>query len=483
MIEDIEKILQSDCKLDSTRITLIGVSGGADSLCLLDLLVNAGYPVVAAHLDHNLRAESARDAEFVRQTAQGYPVEFVLGTADVNGYASARGLSIEEAARHLRYRFLFQQASRYHAQAVAVGHNADDQVETIMMHLLRGSGATGLLGMAYHLLPNAWSQEIPLVRPLLDVSRSDILAYCHERQLQPVEDVSNRDVKYFRNRLRIELLPLLETYNPRFREALLRMASVLQADELVLAQVGETAWQNCVQQQGVGFIGMSVEALKDLPLALQRRVVRRAVSILREGMQDQDFRLVEQALSFLNQPPSTRQVDLALGLRLLMEGNTVWVAGWEADLPVSMWPQLGPGEPDSTVFKPDTAATYEMGNGWVLCIQPVDLNQFELNPVTQNPNPFQAWLDIETLGAPLFLRARNPGDRFKPLGTDQAMHLSDFMVNRKMPQRARDRWPLVCAGDKIVWIPGYGINHDHRIKPTSRKMIRLELARSGSQAV
>jgi tRNA(Ile)-lysidine synthase len=199
-------------------------------------------------------------------------------------------------------------------------------------------------------------------------------------------------------------------------------------------------------------------------------------------MQDQDFHMVEQALRFLQQPPSTRQADLALGLRLVLEGETFWVAGWEADLPVFMWPQLGPDDCAGTFLALDAATIHELGEDWVFSIQPVEINQFDLNQVTHNPNPYQAWLDIAPLNAPFFLCGRNPGDRFQPLGADKPVHLSDFMVNRKMPQRARDRWPLVWAGDKIVWIPGFGISHDCRITPASQKIVRLELTRSRSQA-
>jgi tRNA(Ile)-lysidine synthase len=347
MIKDFNLIMQISCQLDSTRIILVGVSGGPDSLCLLDLLVKAGYPVVAAHLDHNLRVESGQDSEFVRQKALDYHIRFILATADVMGYARAEGITIEEAARQLRYQFLFQQASEVHAQAVLVGHNADDQVETILMHLLRGSGAAGLMGMPYRLLPNAWSQQIPLVRPLLGVFRSEILTYCQENNLQPLEDISNRDVKFLRNRLRHELLPLLETYNPRFREALLRTASVLQAEDSFIIRETDFAWRKCLQQSGTGYVGLSAPLLLDLPLALQRRIVQRAVVRVRARMQDWDFNMIDQALRFLQHPPATRQADLALGLRLLIEADTLWIAGWEADLPHAMWPQLGVIQPTS----------------------------------------------------------------------------------------------------------------------------------------
>jgi tRNA(Ile)-lysidine synthase len=196
VLEQFVSALKEKCLLDPGLPVLVGVSGGPDSLCMLDMLHQLGYPVIVAHLDHSLRAESAQEAEQLRQLAQSIGLTFVLERNDVDSYATSHSLSIEEAAREARYQFLFEQARQHQAQAVAVGHTANDQVETVLMHLLRGSGLPGLRGMSYRSLPNPWSKNIPLVRPLLGVWREEILAHLEQNGLVPTLDASNLDTRF-----------------------------------------------------------------------------------------------------------------------------------------------------------------------------------------------------------------------------------------------------------------------------------------------
>lgn len=215
---------------------VIGVSGGPDSLCLLDLARQIStLDIIVAHFNHKLRPEADREAEIVRQVAEQIGLPFVTDSADVQVYASENRLSLEEAARLLRYRFLFAQARIQHAGLVAVGHTADDQVETILMHFLRGAGLAGLKGMAGRACPNEFDREIPLVRPILHLWRRETESYCHEHNLHPINDPSNTDETYFRNRLRHNLIPELENYNPRFKNVLLRTAEALAGDYEVVA--------------------------------------------------------------------------------------------------------------------------------------------------------------------------------------------------------------------------------------------------------
>ena len=187
------RVLQDECQIESDRAILVAVSGGPDSLCISEFMHEDGFPLVVAHFDHNLRPESANDAEFVRRYAQQRGVRFIFGQGDVKARVKQTQETVEEAARNARYQFLFATAEEIGAQAVVVGHSADDQVETLLMHLLRGSGLSGLGGMSYRWQPNAWHAEIPLVRPLLGTWRQEILAFCQERGLSPVEDQTNQD--------------------------------------------------------------------------------------------------------------------------------------------------------------------------------------------------------------------------------------------------------------------------------------------------
>ncbi|MBL8102073.1 MAG: tRNA lysidine(34) synthetase TilS, partial [Anaerolineales bacterium] len=190
MPDNIDDILKNECGLLKDRPVVVGVSGGPDSLCLMETLRKAGYPVIVAYFDHQLRPESAADARMVEKTANRLMLACYLDGADVRAHAEGKKLSIEEAARNLRYRFLFNLARRYNAQAVAVGHTADDQVETVLMHFLRGSGIAGLKGMSYRSIIPVFDPEIPVVRPLLDMWREETVVYCAVHGLRPHYDSS-----------------------------------------------------------------------------------------------------------------------------------------------------------------------------------------------------------------------------------------------------------------------------------------------------
>jgi tRNA(Ile)-lysidine synthase len=342
MLEPVELTLQANCHLDRQQAILVAVSGGPDSLCLLHLLWELGYNLVVAHLDHSLRPESAAEAAMVQRITESLGVHYVHDRRDVAGYASQKSQSIEEAARELRYRFLFEQAETLTAQAVAVGHTADDQVETVLMHLLRGAGLSGLRGMRYYSLPNPWSKTIPLVRPLLGIWREEIMAYLDQRGLQPSQDASNLEKRYYRNRLRHELIPHLDELNPGVRRRIWKMATLLQDEDETIERVVDAAWSQFYESDSAGAVAFDTGGLCKLQKGVQRRLIRRAISHLRPGLRDIDYETVERVLDFLASPTRSGRKDLAAGLRLEMEGERLWIATWEADLPGANWPQLAP---------------------------------------------------------------------------------------------------------------------------------------------
>jgi tRNA(Ile)-lysidine synthase len=480
MIEPLAQILKENCRLDPARPVLVGVSGGPDSLCLLHVLWQLGYPLVVAHYNHGLRPEAEADAAAVGLAAAGLGLSFVTERGDVRAAAETNRLSIEEAARQKRYQFLFEQARQVSAQAVAVGHTADDQVETVLMHLLRGAGLSGLGGMRYRARLAIWSEEIPLVRPLLGVWREEVERYITEQGLAPVLDESNLDPSFYRNRLRRQLLPYLQAYNPRVKELLWQTASLLQEDEAVLEVAVEAAWMDCLLEKGEGALALAFTPLLGLPTGLQRRVLRRALSCLRPGLRDISYDTVRRALSFLSSPAAGGQIDLADGLRLWREGERVWIAGWSADLPTGGWPAV----PDQESRELTAPGRLRLGDGWVL-----EASILAAVPEpgeapwrrSEAPDPFSAWLDLDRLALPLQVRARRPGDRFRPLGLGgHSLKLSDYFINAKLPQRARLAWPLVLSAGEIAWLPGFAPGEAFRFTPDTRRVLHLRLSQEAA---
>ena len=459
---------QNECGLLFDRPVLVGVSGGPDSLCLLHVLHAAGYPVIAAHFDHHLRADSNLDANFVAGVANTWGVPFVGGAGDVPGFSREAGLSLEEGARTLRYRFLFEQARHFRAQAVAVGHTAEDQVETVLMHFLRGAGLDGLKGMLPRTTLPVWDAGIPLVRPLLEIHRAEVELYCRENGVQPWFDPTNLDTTIFRNQLRHELIPFLESYNARFREGITRMAKTLAADQKTLQEITDLAWQACLLCLAPTYLALSTPGFFQQMVGVQRRLLRKGIAFLRPGLRDVDFAAIERVLQFLGSSKDG-VCDLTGNLRVFVEGDRFWVAEHEGDLPSDEWPQMRAdaphllGVPGGVALAGDWQLTAER------CAPPVSVGE----------SSDRVWLDADVLPLPLTVRPRRVGDRFQPLGMEgRETKLSDFLINAKIPRRARGAWPLVVSGEQIAWIPGVRVAEPFRVTEKTQEVICLSLVRS-----
>jgi len=436
-------------RLQAGQPLVIGFSGGPDSAAMLHALHAAGWALVAAHLDHGLRPGSADDAARAGRIADAYGVPFVSQRVEVGALAAAERQSIEAAARQARYAFLFRVAQHHSAQAVLVAHTADDQAETLLMHLLRGAGPQGMHGMQAHWLPNPWSDRVALVRPLLAASRQQVLAYCEQHGLQPLHDPSNDSPAFFRNQVRHELLPLMEQLAPGVKGRLAQTAALHAAEGELLAATAEAAWRRCLAAAGRGYLGLHRAALAAEPLALQRRVLQRAAQQLRPESASLSFMLVEQARSALLGKDGEQ--DWFDGLVVLAEDAYMWLAEQNAQLP-QPWPQL---PADGMAL--ETPATLPLSAGWHLQVQEGQAPQGR-----GTADKYQAWVGV-TLATQLEVRRPRPGDRLALAHGHQK--LSDLFINAKLPQRARAAWPLLCAGDEIVWVPGLRLAHGYAAAP------------------
>jgi len=473
MLDRIANIIH-ECQLHTEKCLVVGVSGGPDSLCLLHSLHYLGHQVIAVHVNHGLRPDADKEEQQVKRFADHLGIESISCHVEVMKFAVHASLSIEEAARNLRYTSLFEQAHRSGAQAVVVGHNADDQVETILLHLLRGSGLVGLRGMDYRTLPNQWSKDIPLIRPLLSTWRSEVQDYIADHHLTPVFDESNDDVIYFRNRLRHELLPILENYNPAIREVFLRMGQVFRDDYSVLEKIIDSAWESTLIRIEKGFLAFRTQEFIRLPIAIQRYILRRAISHLIPGLRDVDFKSIERGRMLVVGDKRNSQSDLIAGLYLIKEGNQFMIA---SELVESL------GDDSPAILSDDqliltNQAIHILNHDWRLEMDEV-LN-WEISNIldTTDLDPFQAYMDMDALELPLFARKRQPGDQITPFGLNgHSIKISDLMINLKIPKRVRSRWPIICSGMEIVWVPGYRVSESVRIKKGTSRLIHLRLFR------
>ncbi|MDD5468587.1 MAG: tRNA lysidine(34) synthetase TilS [Anaerolineales bacterium] len=471
MLERVAAILKERCLVAGGRPLLVGVSGGPDSLCLWRLLSQMDTPLIVAHFNHGLRPEADREAAYVASLARQAGQLYRAGKGDVRAFARRQRLSIEEAAREMRYRFLFSVAEKAGAQAVVVGHQADDQVETVLMHLLRGAGSSGLSGMRFRLCPNPWSQTIPLVRPLLSTWREEIEAYLGENGMAPVWDASNRDETYFRNRLRAELIPSLETYNPQVKLALWRTADILGAESEALEAILQPAWEATLAAASPGVVGFHRQAFTAQPLGLQRLLLRKGLEQLLGGLRDVEYRDFERALSSLAKPSGSRREDLAGGVYMLVDGDAwIWLRMGDSPLPGFDFPQLRGAEPQ-TLPVPGEA---RLAGPWRLTSELLEATPELLDQALRNADPRQAWLNAEGISFPLAVRARLPGEHFQPLGMPAGTtSLADFMVNQKIPRWLRSTWPLVCSPEGPLWVVTLRIDHRFRLQEAGQRVLHL----------
>ncbi len=455
---------------------VIGVSGGPDSLCLLDSLHHLGYPLICAHLDHGLRPESSDEAAYAKSIAQSYNLPFELEKQDVTLKAGA-GVSLEEAARLARYDFLVRVARKNDVHVIATGHTADDQVETVLMHFLRGTGPSGLRGMLPDTPLDSWvgiadAQGIRLIRPLLSLNRDQTEGHCQAVGLAPVIDSSNMDHTFFRNRIRHELLPLLETYNPGIRQILLRLARIMTAEVDLLAEMVASDWESVFESLGESALLLRVEPMERKPLALQRALLRSAIKKLQPSARDVSFDTIERGLQFVSDPtrPASRPLFADLMLRDL--GEEILLYHTDSPVIFDRLPQL---IGDAQVEVP-IPGEVELAGGWKLTATSESITPGSYQTYLNAQEGDFAVIDESSLSAPLSVRTRVPGDRVQPLGLEGTTKVSDIMINNRIPELARARWPIVVSGDEVVWVAGVRMSHAFRLTEGTSRVIVIRLS-------
>jgi tRNA(Ile)-lysidine synthase len=496
IVDLVRQTLRRHACFAAGETVVVAVSGGADSLCLLHVLStlhrDLGFHLHVAHLDHSLRGESARaDARFVAQLAAELGLSATVEARDVAAYQRLHRLTMEEAARETRYSFLLEVARGAGAAAVATGHTADDDVETLVLHWLRGAGLAGMRGMPIvrELGDSAHGQrgtggshvrlpsEAPtmLVRPLLQVTRAQTEAYCREHGLAFRVDETNEDLRVTRNRIRRQLLPELESYNPGLRATLLRSARAAVDDFDYISSQADAAWPGIVaepQDRAAG-LALNRDAFRGLPPALQRSLLRRALQQARQGWQDFGWVHIESLRLAVTQGRVGAVVNLPHGMALTVGYERAVLAPLAeagarteltADSPLLLGDALPVNAPGTTPLP---------GTAWRLDVDEAPL------PARLAAGPWEAFVDAGAVAGALILRGPRAGDRFQPLGMTGTKKSQDLFVDEKVPRQYRSRTPLLVAGGRIVWVAGRWLAEWARVRPETRQVWRLRFRRQG----
>ena len=471
LLAGVERILAGVLPELTSRHIVAAISGGPDSMALLLLLDRLrgtlGFALHVAHADHGLRGDEAReDARFVESMARYMGLPVTLARLDVNALRDARRMSVEEAAREARYAFLVETAAGTGASAIALGHTADDQAETVLMHLLRGSGTSGLAGMpaVSHLPASRYGERMGLVRPLLDFTKGDTSAYCELRGVTPREDSTNSSLEFTRNRVRLELLPQLERFNPRFRDALLRLSASSAHDLDFLEQATGEARQR-LDVQGEHGMAISRAGFQALHPAVQRHVLRLVYRELAGATKELTHRHVEDMVR-LSSGRTGAWMALPGGLRFHVGYDALRLA------PAGELPATTPLAGEHALSIPGETCVWE----W--CVHA------ELLPHVRGDaevSSLVAVLDADRAGRRLCVRSRRPGDRITPLGMSGSRKVQDVMVDDKTPEAEREGVPLVVSEHGVLWVVGHRLAHWARVREDTKRVLRLEFRQPGAR--
>ncbi len=471
VIDRVADFIDARGLLPARSAVLAAVSGGADSVAMLLVLAELasreerGYTLHVAHLDHGLRDESGEDAAFVARLAARLGLQTVSRRRDVGAYARDNGVSIELAARELRYAFLADAAEQAGCQFVATGHHADDNVETVLHRILRGSGLTGLRGIRPS--RSIAGGHLRLIRPMLEVTRAEIQAFLVERGETWRTDPSNAETAHTRNRIRHELLPLLRRhYNPQVDHAVARLTATAEWAGQWLDDLGDSVLDALVLDKSGRRIALDLAGLADLRPIEASQAIRAALDRLGAPLRaigmDHILALLE-----LTAGPTGRSLDLPGELTARREYSRLII-------------QLGPtGAPDD-----DGADSYplacpgrtELPDRRSVAIATQPGGEAELRAFLADKTANVEMIDAERLAVPLLARRWREGDRFRPLGAPGVQKLSDFFITARIPRPQRQAAWLLCDHCGPIWIAGHRIAHRVRVTAKTQRVAIIRLA-------
>lgn len=473
-VRQMHRFILRHAMIKNGEIVLVAVSGGADSLALLyglhALHSQLNCQLHVAHLNHCLRPDADADADIVQQHAAHLDLPCTIQTTDVSRLVKQWRLSVEAAARKARYQFYEEVSTQIGATKVALGHHQDDTAETVLMHLIRGSGSAGLTGITP-------IRECKFIRPLMGFTRQQIETFLTSKGLVPRHDSTNADIRYLRNRIRHELIPRLESdYNPNIRAGLSRTADVLGAESEYLDIVAQEAFEVCRVRDPdrvnalatLESVVLDRAKFRQFHIAVQRRVLRQSFFEMSGDTDDLYFTHCEAMLSLIEGEAPHAVLALPDGLRfrrvyqhLIFDVSINSRSPFPIETERFAYPLAVPGK--TFIAALNTEIIAELG----------DMRSREVR--TLPDGRFEAIFDYEKVKKvfPLTVRNRRQGDRFQPYGMRGTKKIKDFMIDAKVPRDERDRIPMLVCGDKVLWVVGHTTSDPFKIHSGTRQYLYL----------
>jgi len=469
-----EKVLQTVKKFDMLSFNdrvLIGISGGPDSVTVLNILLSFkkryNLSFFIAHLDHMLRGkESDEDVNFVKNLAQELGLPCEIKSCNLTKMTWKKHLTLEEAGRKYRYKFFLETARKYKTNKIALGHNADDQVETVLMRFLRGSGLEGLMG-----IPPVRGK---IIRPLIECSREEIEEYCKQNKIEYRVDSSNKEVVYFRNKIRLELLPLLsKSYNKNIKNIMLRLRSMISEVSAYLNQETELFFKEVVRQESPEMVIVDLKKFTSLPLALKRRIIRKSIEVVKGNLYSINFKHNNEILKLTEYQLGEKEIYLPDNLMAKKIYNKIMI--YKKRISKDQIEQI-PTPWEYDILIPGKTEIKSLG----IKVEIKILDSDGIKPSLyfkrkKSKGKFLEFIDYNKVKLPLKLRNRRSGDRFYPLKMEGLKKIKDFFIDNKIPKGYRDLIPiLVDSEDQIIWVMGMRLDDRVKINSDTKKVLRVK---------
>ncbi|MBW1898049.1 MAG: tRNA lysidine(34) synthetase TilS [Deltaproteobacteria bacterium] len=478
LIERVVRTIKDYSMLYSKDSVLACVSGGSDSVALLHILSilspRFNIKIGIAHLDHSLRVkESEQDAKFVESLALKLGLPFHIKKMHVQKFAEKEKLSVEDAGRKARYNFFLNISEKKGYSRIATAHHAGDNAELILMNMLRGSGKSGLSGIP----PVRRKGEKNIIRPLIHLSKNEIHAFLSENGLYYVQDSTNLDTKYLRNRIRHNLIPKMKSsYNSKIVDALNRMGTIIQDEENWIEEIVDREMNGMVFRENDRSIRFSASHFIEKPLPLRRRIVRSLIRQVKGDLKKITYGHIDSTLHLIESSRSEGQVHLPDEILIEVLAGQVLISKTKR---IARPPKTKTNSQPAFVFsynvsKPDLSSetvlireiSKQIRFSCTVITGPVDFNKIESNV---------AWIDMDKIEFPLTIRNILPGDRFSPLGMEGTQKIKKFFINSKIEKSDRAACPILLSNDRIVWVGGFQIDNSVKVTSSTKKILKVEL--------
>jgi len=456
MIED--KVLKTICDrnmLSSGDKVIVAFSGGVDSTALVYILNSLNrklkIKLFTAHLNHKIRGKDAdADASFVKKTSDKLGIPCFIEKFDVPGFARQEKLNLEDAARRIRYEFLERIAAKAGANKIALAHTADDNIETFLMRLIRGTGMKGLEG-----IPPVRDK---IIRPMIELYRSEIEQYLSSKKITARIDKTNYDTKYLRNRVRRDLIPALESYNPKIRESLVRAIDAANTIQDFIESKAKAAFKKAVSLKTNDQIKLDIKELNRTDPMLKGEVLRLAIGAIKKDLVDISLVHIDDIIGQLEKKRA--EVDLP-GIYAIVNKGTLSISAEKPKKNASR----------SFMRKLEIPGEIKDENAGFM----IEADLMDSVPLAElrAKNPYQAFLDYDKIAKPLIVRNRREGDAYSPLGLKGSKKLQDIFVDEKVDIDERDKIPVVEDGSRIVWVVGYRMAEEAKVTASTKKVVKL----------